>query len=160
MASARPSKFAEEVHPGTAALASYRARKLKDTEAIVAHAVGTAKRDLSARDISALATVTHTSKDRIRELVKKAKETFAESALDYVNIHKLATEAALVSGDLKVAVDASQWAIERASHDGVKVIEKEAGTGSGTKIMIGIRLGGQRETVNGAPIGVFEGETV
>lgn len=160
MASARPSNFVEEVHPGAAALASYRARKLQATEAIVAHSVGTAKRELTPHDIAALATVTHTSKDRIRELVKKAKETFAESALDYVNIHKSATEAALASGDLKVAVEASQWAIERASHDGVKIVEKDAASGTGTKIMIGIRLGGQRETINGAPIGVFEGETL
>lgn len=153
MASARPSNFGPEVHPGTAALANYRARKLQTTAAIVQHAVHAMGHEPTASDVRALAKVTHTAPDTIRDLIEEAKTRFVGSIIDYVDIHKTATQDALANGDNEVAIKAAQWAIEKTSHAGASVIERDkAKPDTGTKILIGIRLGGQRDTVEGAVI--------
>jgi hypothetical protein len=147
MASARPSKF---IHPGTAALASYRARKLATTQAIVQHAVQEMKHAPTPSDVRALAKVTQSSTSKIRTIIESAREKFVGSIQDYVDIHMIATKDALAAGNNEAAIKAAQWAMEKTSGDGASVIERDKAEGSsGTKILIGIRLGGQRDTVEG-----------
>lgn len=151
MASARPANFIPEAHPGTTALANYRAKKLQTTAAIVQHAVQSLGHEPTASDVRALAKITKTAPDTIRTLIDEAKTRFVSSIADYVDIHKSATQDALANGDNEVAIKAAQWAIEKTSHNGASIIERDkAKTDTGTKIMIGIRLGGQRNTVEGA----------
>jgi len=85
----------------------------------------------------------------VRKLVEEAKESFVESAVDYVRIHKQATDAALASGTvagLEVAVGASQWAMENLSAEGARIIDRAAGKGSGGPVInVGVKIGGMNE---------------
>ncbi len=122
--------------------------QLQTTAAIVQSLVDRKKGLVTAEDVVALAKVTGVTKSKITELVETAREQFSGAAVEYVNIHKQATQAALANGDAKsldVATRASQWAIEKISHEGKRVIDGpvKGPTEGGTKIMIGIQLGGQ-----------------
>ena len=116
-------------------------------QAIVTQTVQEAGGDLTRHETAALAHTLHRSKDVVREMVEKARETLAKRAVDYVDYHQQAVEQALANGDpkaLEVAARASQWALEHISFDGKRVVDKATGAeGGGTKIMIGIQLGGQ-----------------
>lgn len=124
---------------------------LETTEAIVKASVMNMGREPNAKDVRALARVTGQAIARIEEIIQTAKEEFHQSAIDYVRLHKKATEdaAAMISEDPKyadAALKASQWAIEKMSLGGKGVVEsaKKAESTSGPKIMIGIKLGGEK----------------
>ncbi len=134
-----------------------KALQLKATTDIVQSLVDRKRGLVTVKEVSALAKVTGTTKLDILRIVETAKETFSQSALDYVNLHKQATELAVANGDAKsldVATRAAQWAIEKISHDGVRVIDKDAKTegSGGTKVLIGITLGGANPTYTTEPI--------
>ncbi len=82
----------------------------------------------------------------VKKMIEVARDNFASKAERYVDIHAAATEAALASGTatgLDTAMRGAQWAIERMTADGVRVIDKPAGGGAGgAKILIGIQVGG------------------
>jgi hypothetical protein len=125
-----------------------KAAKLQTAKDIVQTVVDRKRGIVTTKDITALAKVTGASRLEILTIVETAKETFSRGALEYVNIHKEATQAALANGDAKsldVATRAAQWAIEKLSHEGTRILDApQAGpANTGTKIMIGIQLGGK-----------------
>lgn len=154
------------------------ALKLQTTTAIVQNLIDRKKGLVTERDVHALVTVTGTPKDQLVQIIEDARTKFSGAAVEYVDMHKEATRAALdlgkgtldadgalVGGDAKaldVATRAAQWAIEKAGHAGKRVIEKEqAVVGSGgTKILIGISLGGKNPTYDGDAIVAEIPETV
>ena len=131
--------------------AALAAARLKTTTAIVEQLVDRKRGVVTVKDITALAKVTGEQKLTILSIVEMAKQTFSDAAVEYVDIHKQATQMALANGDAKslaVATAASQWAIEKIEHEGKRIISKEAPVvgNTGTKIMIGITLGGKNPT--------------
>lgn len=131
--------------------AAMKAQQLQSTTAIVQNLVDRKHGLVTVKDVTALARITGATKDVLTEIIDQARERFSGAAVDYVNLHKEATVLAVANGDAKsldVATRASQWAIEKLSHKGGRVIEapaKVVGDGS-TKILIGISLGGKNPT--------------
>ena len=100
---------------------------------------------ITPRQTTSLARVLRRSKELTKQMIEDARENFVESAGRYVDIHKQATEAALANGDaksLEVAVRGSQWALENLSEEGVRIVDKASSESTGTKIMVGIQVGG------------------
>lgn len=96
----------------------------------------------------ALATVLRRPRDTVKRIIEEARDSFVESAGRYVDIHRQVTEAGLRDGTpkgLEVAAKGAQWAIEHISSEGVRIIDKVVAESTGTKIMIGVRLGGMVE---------------
>jgi hypothetical protein len=115
-------------------------------------------RELSSRQVSALSTVTRRSKAVIKTLIEEARDSFVEQADRYVQIHREAVEGALESGDHEQAIKGSQWYLEHVSSEGARIVDKAAAGPAGTKIMLGISLGGMSastvdalQTVNVTP---------
>jgi ribosomal protein L15 len=128
-----------------------KAVQLQSTTAIVQNLVDRKRGVVTVKDVTALAKVTGDKKLTILRILEEAKEKFSGAAVEYVDIHKQATQAALANGDAKslaVATAASQWAIEKISADGKRIIDKEVVQSGhqGTKILIGIQLGGKNPT--------------
>lgn len=128
---------------------AYLKRRGKPTQAekeLVARLVVDQPAEMSSRQIVGLAKTLRRSKDVVKEMVEQAKENFVVSAGDYVTMHKAAVDAAYATGTpagLKVAAEASQWAIEKISTDGVRIVDKATSDApTGSRIMIGIALGG------------------
>jgi len=103
--------------------------------------------EMKPAQVNALATALRRSKDAVRSMIEDAKAQFQGNAGRYVEIHKAATEAALVQGSvagLEVAQKGAQWALERVSGEGTRVIDKAAAESGpvGPRVMIGIKVGG------------------
>lgn len=131
--------------------AARKSAKLATATAVVQQLVDRKRGIVTVKDVTALAKVTGEPALVILGIVEQAKQTFSDAALAYVNIHKEATQMALANGDAKslaVATAASQWAIEKIEHEGKRIISKEQAVvgNTGTKIMIGISLGGKNPT--------------
>ena len=77
-----------------------------------------------------------------KRLIEEAREDFAGDAPDYVRIHREATERALALDNHDAALKGAQWAINHISLDGARLTEKEAAGPTGSRILIGIKLGG------------------
>jgi hypothetical protein len=105
---------------------------------------------LQPKQVKALATLTRRSVAQMQAVIEEAAVEFAEAAKDYVWIHKQATSDAYATGDFETAVKASQWAIEKIGKGNVRVIEPAKGNAGegGTKILIGIRLGGMKSNID------------
>lgn len=105
----------------------------------------------------ALATVLRRPRDTVKRIIEEARDSFVESAGRYVDIHRQVTEAGLRDGTpkgLEVAAKGAQWAIEHISSEGVRIIDKAVAESTGTKIMIGVKIGGMVEPeVVGVKIG-------
>lgn len=128
-----------------------KATQLQSTTAIIQNLVDRKRGVITVKDVTALAKVTGEKKLTVLRILEEAKEKFSGAAVEYVDIHKQATQAALANGDAKslaVATAASQWAIEKISSDGKRIIDREVvqSGNQGTKIMIGIQLGGKNPT--------------
>ena len=136
---------------GDTTKAALAAARLKSTTDLVENLVERKKGMVTVRDLKALQQVTGENPTRLQTILAEAKEKFAAAAVDYVNLHKQATEMAVANGDAKsldVATRAAQWAIEKIAHKGDRIIDKEAvSSNSGTKIMIGLQLGGKNPMV-------------
>lgn len=103
------------------------------------------------QQVTALAKVMRRSKEIVIRELEAARDSFVESAQDYVDIHKKATQQALLNADpksLDVATRAAQWAIEKISGEGIRLVEKADKGPSGSSIMIGIKLGGLNDPQN------------
>lgn len=113
---------------------------------------------LQPKQVKALATLTRRTVEQVQAVIEDAAVEFAEAAKDYVWIHKNATSDAYATGDFETAVKASQWAIEKIGKGAVRVIEpvKGSGEGGGTKILIGLKLGGMNPNTESEI--VIEGE--
>lgn len=99
--------------------------------------------------VMALAKALRRSPAAIKSMIEKAQESFRSKAQRYVDVHMEATELALAGGTvagLEVAQKGAQWALERMSGEGVRLIEPKPGQGeggpAGPRVMIGIQLGG------------------
>lgn len=105
--------------------------------------------EVKPSQVTALAKALRRSPAAIKGMIEKAQLSFREKAERYVDIHITATERALENGSiagLEVAQKGSQWALERMSGEGVRVIEPKPGQGeggpAGPRVLIGIQLGG------------------
>lgn len=98
-------------------------------------------REITNGQIMQLANVMGRSTTLVRKIVEGARTKFAESAELYVDAHLQATQGALRSEDYETAAKASQWAMENLAAEGVRVIDRVE-KNVGTKVMVGIRLGG------------------
>jgi hypothetical protein len=104
-------------------------------------------RELTGSQIHGLTKVLRRSKEAVKSLIEDAQAKFRENAEFYVDAHRASVQRALASGTiagLEVAQKGSQWAIERTSADGARIIEKsnvDAGL-TGPRVMIGIQVGG------------------
>lgn len=106
--------------------------------------------EITKQQLQALVKLTRRSKETIVRILQEARDEFAESALDYVRMHKLGVQTAIANGDarsLDAGLRASQWAIEHQNRDGERVIDapKAESKSSAAQIMIGIKLGGRNE---------------
>lgn len=103
---------------------------------------------LSEVQTQALAIALDRKPDTIKEIVISAREKFQSQALEYVDLHKLATWQALAQGDVDVARKAAEFAIEKVSHrdDKGKVTRiidvSENAASKLPTLQIGIALGG------------------
>jgi hypothetical protein len=100
---------------------------------------------ISAQQEKALAVTLRRSPAAVKALIEEAREHFAAKAGRYVEIHAQGVEDALKNGTvagLDVALKGSQWAIERIAQDGSRIVDKAADTNTGTKIVIGVQMGG------------------
>lgn len=100
---------------------------------------------LSPLQVTGLAKVLKRSPALIQQAIIEARDQFVGSAGRYVEIHKQATEDALSNGDAKsldVAVRGAQWALTNISAEGTRIVDKPNTEATGSKVMIGIRVGG------------------
>ena len=105
---------------------------------------------ISDKQERALTVALRRSPEAIKALIADARERFTAKAGRYVDIHAQATEDALKNGTvggLETALKGSQWAIERISQDGARLVDKAADTNTGTKIIVGIQMGGITPTI-------------
>jgi len=133
-----------------ASVRTVRAGSPTNTEKeMVAQFVQDQPREVTERQVAALATVLRRSKEVVRRMVEEARENFVASAQDYVAMHKQAVQSALANGDaksLEVVVKGTQWAMENLQAEGVRIIDKAASEGaSGPRIMIGVQVGGKND---------------
>jgi hypothetical protein len=113
---------------------------------------------LQPKQVKALATLTRRSVAQVQAVIEEAAVEFAEAAKDYVWIHKQAVADAYATQDYETAIKGSQWAIEKIGKGNVRVIEPAKGNAGegGTKILIGIKLGGMQGTAEST----IEGEVI
>jgi hypothetical protein len=94
----------------------------------------------------ALAVITNKSRETIRKGIDEARENLSDHAKAYVDLHMAAVIAGVASEDpkgLDVAIKGSQWAMEKLSLDGSRVIDAPKQDSDRTpKVLIGIQLGG------------------
>jgi hypothetical protein len=97
----------------------------------------------------ALAKTMRRDPETVARWIEEAGELFAENARFYIETHRNATAAAAAmdsAAGQDVAIRASQWAIEHLSGGGKRLVEKTpAGAPTGTRIMIGVKIGGANE---------------
>lgn len=111
-------------------------------KALVAQFVLDQPRELTNGQISGLARTLRRSKDVVKKLIDEARDNFVANAGRYVDIHIAATEGALSEGDHEVAAKAAQWAMEHTSAEGSRIVEKAQTGPVGSRIQIGIKVGG------------------
>lgn len=118
---------------------------------LVAQLVHEHPRELSPAQVNGLAKAMRRSPAIVKELVEQAKEEFVSQADHYVRVHRKVVDDALANGDpksLSVALEGSQWFLEKVSEQGARVIEKEAKAEVGQRVMIGIRIGAVDQPVD------------
>lgn len=80
----------------------------------------------------------------VKELITDARVTLAKQARGYVEAHLHATRKALARGTpaaLKVAVDSSQWALDRIALDGSRVLDPPLAEARRPLVIVGIQTG-------------------
>ena len=113
-------------------------------KALVAQVVEVAAQTVpvSTEQVTGLMKTMKRSRAVVKQMIEDAKDNFVEGAERYVQIHREATEAALASGDNEQALKGSQWAIQNISAEGARIIEKPSAEPTGTRIQIGVKIGG------------------
>lgn len=103
------------------------------------------------------------TRPELKALIERAKFNFAAKAERYVEAHAESVEAGLKLGNaagLRMAAEASQWAMEHMALDGARVVDPpvKVEDHGGPKILIGVQVGG----INQQPttIDVTTGEPV
>lgn len=113
--------------------------------ALVAQVVLDQPGGIKSAQVTALAKALNRPVDMIKVIVEEARTKFVKNVDRYVDIHMQAAEGALIAEDFETATKAAQWYLANIAHDGARVIEKVASESSGTKIMIGLKVGGKNE---------------
>lgn len=120
----------------------------KAEKALVGQVVQDFPGELGPSQVTALAKTLKRTKEAVKAMIEQARENFVSTAESYVDIHKKVVDAALANGDAKsldVALKGSQWALENIGSDGTRIIEAAKTGPSGTRVMVGIQIGGLRE---------------
>lgn len=82
----------------------------------------------------------------LKQLIRKAREKFAENAGLYVDMHRGAVSAALETGEFETAIKAAQWAMENLGEDEERIIQKPMErTAEGPRVLIGVQVGGMKQ---------------
>lgn len=100
---------------------------------------------LTPAQIGGLARTLRRSKEATLALIEEARESFVGAAGKYVDIHLKATQDAAALGTangLDIAQKGAQWAMENVSAGGARIVDKAVAGPSGTKILVGITVGG------------------
>ena len=108
---------------------------------IVANIVTNNPGEMSPTQITGLARALKRSPAVIKQMVLDARERFVGRAGMYVDIHAQATAGALATGDLEQALKGSQWALSNISGEGARVVDRASEGASGSKVLIGIKVG-------------------
>jgi hypothetical protein len=108
--------------------------------------------ELTPRQITGLSAGLRRSKDAIKTLIQEAREDFAASAKEYVDVHAQATAGALATMDFEVAGKLAQWGMTNISAEGVRIVDKPEHGPTGAKILIGIRVGGINQDAMAIPV--------
>ncbi len=119
-----------------------RGQFTKPEKEFIAQVVQDQPREMTTKQVNALSTVLRRSRAAVKEVVEQARENFVAQADRYVEVHREAVEQALASGDSEVAMKGSQWYLEHVSAEGTRIVDKGQSGPQGTKIMIGVALGG------------------
>lgn len=104
--------------------------------------------ELTLTQVSAIGRVLRRRPAATKALIARAKAQFRAEAPHYVEVHRQAMDQALKLGDakgLEVATRASQWAIERISQDGERIVEAAPVEGTGVKVFVGVKIGGLQQ---------------
>jgi hypothetical protein len=131
-----------------AASARWQAAKDARAKAVLANALVENHGKLGPYQVGAIAKTLRRSRDAIKDLLEEAREELAAHAGEYVQSHIDVVRQALADGDpkaLEVAARASQWAMEKISFDGARIVDAQTVGTTGSPIMIGInfKLGGR-----------------
>lgn len=114
----------------------------KAEKEIVANIVHEQTADMTPQQVKALAIVLKRTPELIKNEIALARDTFVGRAGRYVDIHLAATESALETGDNEQAIKASQWAVSNISGEGTRIIDRPNTEATGSRVMIGIKVGG------------------
>ena len=117
----------------------------KQERAIVAGVLVSSPKEMDKSQVSALARVLDRKPETVKVIIEEAREKLTGRAGRYVDIHMQATEQALADGSpkaLEQALKGSQWAITNISGDGARIVDKPNVESGGTKVMIGLKIGG------------------
>lgn len=121
---------------------------------VVAQYVQDLPADLTPRQEIALAHVLGRTPETTRKLIAEAREQLVDRGKRYGEIHLQVAEDALASGDpkaLEVARRAAEWGMESISEGTARIVDTGAKAGpGGSKLMIGIKIGGQNDVAVGA----------
>lgn len=104
--------------------------------------------EVSEQQTKALARAMGRPLPAVQSAVEQARDTFRERAGRYADLHMAAVEGAMATGDARgfdAAIKGAQWAMEKVSGpSGERMIEpaKAAAADSGTRILVGIQVGG------------------
>ena len=117
---------------------------------LVAQVVTDSALEPTSTEIKTLAVALRRSPTTIKKTIDEARDKFVESAKDYVEMHKEAVVQALANGSvdgLEQAIKGSQWAMEHISGEGSRIVEKEAKSEGGVKVMVGVKVGGMNTEI-------------
>lgn len=128
----------------------------KAEKAVIAHVVTDSPAEITQRQVIALAQTLRRRPEAIRDAIVEARDNFNAEANFYVETHKKVVETAVANGDpksLEVARKGSAWALTNMSHEGKRVVDKPDVGPVGSKIVVGIAIGGiKQEGIQALPL--------
>lgn len=102
--------------------------------------------DMTDAQVTALATLLQRRESTVRILIKQARQRLVKNADLCVDTHQQAMTNALAEGDNEIAGRLAIWGMEHISLGGERLVDKATDTANGgVKVMVGVKIGGQRE---------------
>lgn len=107
---------------------------------------------LTPEQFKALCALVARRPDTVERMLERARQMLENDADFYVKTHRQAVERASHGherGDLAAAMKGAQWAMENIGRGKSRIVDakKESSGGGGTKIMIGVKVGGDAPVV-------------
>ncbi len=128
----------------------------KAEKLVVAQIVADSPAEVTPKQVTALAQTLRRSPEAIRHAIAEARANFNSDANWYVDAHKQAVTKALASEDpkaLEIARKGAAWAMTNMTHEGKRIIDRPETGPQGSKILIGVRIGGiKQEVVEALPL--------